>query len=200
MSQPQFDPSKITVFFIHGYTGNGEIAPTTTVTQAYLTNGNYNIVALDWGPLAAGLYTTAVENVILLGTKLAQVLIQLNAAGLDLLNVHLVGHSLGGQMSGWAGSQVQTLSNNTLIVGRISPLDPAGPLFWQLLGIIPILVREVTPQDGKMVDCYHSDAGYFGEPNGCGQVDIWPNSGTRFQPGCPVVGSLVSFPIVSKYK
>ena len=38
--------------------------------------------------------------------------------------------------------------------------------------------------DAKFVDIVHSDSGFFGTSIECGTVDIYPNSGSRIQPGC----------------
>lgn len=43
-------------------------------------------------------------------------------AGLELENFHLVGHSLGGQMSGYIGRKIQSMSNNTRIIRRFAEL------------------------------------------------------------------------------
>lgn len=163
-----------------------------TNADAYIRNGRYNFVALDWGPLASGIYTNAVSNLVNIADKMADVLIALHADGLSFTKVHIVGHSLGGQMSGLIGDGIRKKSGSTLIIDRITALDPAGPLFWKLLNLIPVFVREITGYDAVIVDIIHSDAGFLGEPNSCGRIDFWPNSGTRFAPGCPVVSSLLS--------
>lgn len=161
------------------------------VTYAYIVHGGFNIVALDWAALSSGLYRTAVANVFPLADRLADVLIDLNAAGLSPSKVHLVGHSLGGQMCGLIGNGLQKKSKNTLIVDRVTGLDPAGPLFYNNLHIVSDDVREMTPKDAVFVDVIHTDAGFLGDVNSCGQIDFWPNSGTRFAPDCPV-GSIAN--------
>lgn len=149
-------------------------------------------MALKWDPLSNGSYLSATLNVVRVAARMTQVLADLHAAGLSFGKVHLVGHSLGAQMSGLIGSSVQSNSKNKLIIDRISALDPAGPLFYTLLGAIPILVRKVTSSDAVFVDVIHTDAGYLGEPNSCGHVDFWPCSGTRYAPCCSVVASLLT--------
>ena len=42
-------------------------------------------------------------------------------------NIHLVGHSLGGHIAGFAGKKLWALRQEK--VGRITALDPAEPLF-----------------------------------------------------------------------
>lgn len=65
---------------------------------------------------------------------------------------------------------------------RISALDPALPLFYPPIGVtIPI-----NANDAVLVDIIHTDAGAAGAPLKTGCVDFVVNTGTRFQPGCPV--------------
>lgn len=165
-----------------------------TVTTAYLENGGFNTLMLDWSQLASGLYNIAAGNVKIVGDKVAQVVLGLITAGLPLSNVHVVGHSLGGQMAGLIGKRVQIYSDNQMKLDRISALDPAGPLYWELLGssALPLFLPEISKNDANFVDVIHSDGGFLGEPNACGYADFWPNGGSRFQPGCPVVTSLIS--------
>lgn len=189
--QPGFDVDKTTVILVHGYT-DSVLKPIGQVSmQAYLDNGNYNALFLDWGPLAGGLYTTAVANVVLIAQVMAVVLLR---SGISFEKLHLVGHSLGGQMVGMIGANVQELTKSEeiiAIINRITGLDPAGPLFYEVLGI-PLIVRQIQPTDAAFVDCIHSDAGLLGEPDACGFIDFWPNGGTRQQPDCPFVPSFFS--------
>lgn len=45
----------------------------------------------------------------------------------NLTNIHLLGHSLGSHMVGFAGKFVKETTKDR--IGRITGLDPAGPLF-----------------------------------------------------------------------
>ena len=105
--------------------------------------------------------------------------------------IHCIGHSLGAQMCGMAGSESETTFN------RISALDPAGPLF-----------EDTDPRvcidsgDAKFVDIVHTNAGKlieskFGLKAAAGHIDFYVNGGT-FQPGCPsllqtIIGCLGDF-------
>lgn len=46
--------------------------------------------------------------------------------GYSIDNVHMVGHSLGGQMVGKIGRELQEISRGKLVIPRIYVLDPAG--------------------------------------------------------------------------
>lgn len=181
-----------TVLYIHGYTESTQVESVRTVTNAYLTNGGYNTLVLDWGPLAGGLYTTAFRNVDIVGERMVDVLLGLFSDGLGVEEFHLVGHSLGGQMAGVIGKGVQENSNQQIVLERITALDPAGPLYYELLKIVPLLQRPISASDALFVDVIHTDAGFLGQAYSGGHVDFWPNSGTRFQPGCPILQSLIS--------
>ena len=72
--------------------------------------------------------------------------------GASVEDVHIIGHSLGSQIAGYAGEKIQKLTDQK--IGRISGLDPAAPLFEDM----PTFVR-LDPSDALFVDVIHSDAG-----------------------------------------
>lgn len=115
-----------------------------------------------------------------LGISLGNLLIQLFGAGLDINKFHLVGHSLGGQLAGFAGRTVYQNSDKKIKLKRISALDPAFPPFYP-----GIFIAHLSEKDAEFVDVIHTDAGLYGAPVSTGTVDFWPNSGKTLQPGCP---------------
>ena len=64
---------------------------------------------------------------------------------------HLIGHSLGSHIAGYAGERLKT--SGVGLLGRISALDPAEPLFQSM----PEFVR-LDPGDADFVDVIHTDA------------------------------------------
>lgn len=95
----------------------------------------------------------------------------------DPSKIHLVGHSLGAQVSGLAGETLQNLSS--VSVGRITGLDAALPLF--------ALVDEddrLSKDDADLVVAVHTDGGVAGFLDPVGNIDFYPNGGTPPQPGC----------------
>lgn len=65
-----------------------------------------------------------------LAIALAEAIFDLINHGLDGNKLHIVGHSLGGQMAGMIGRKIKEKSNNTIKLRRISALDPAFPPFY----------------------------------------------------------------------
>ncbi|KAL6456175.1 hypothetical protein MHYP_G00347170 [Metynnis hypsauchen] len=110
-------------------------------------------------------------------------------AGLDeqqlpLQRVHLIGYSLGAHVAGYAGNFVRGT------IGRITGLDPAGPMFEGAE-----VHKRLSPDDAEFVDVLHT---YTREALGVsigiqqpiGDVDIYPNGGD-VQPGC-ALGDILS--------
>lgn len=77
------------------------------------------------------------------------------SAGLDPKDIHLVGHSLGSQIAGFAGKTFKILTGHQ--VGRITGLDPAGPCFSHIDDDL-----RLKPSDAVYVDVIHSNGGVYG--------------------------------------
>ena len=96
---------------------------------------------------------------------------------MNLKDVHLIGHSLGAQVCGFAGQGLDK-------VGRITGLDPAGPSFDGL----PKEAR-LDKTDADFVDVIHTDSKPFipyfglGTLQAVGHIDFYPNGG-KDQPNC----------------
>ncbi|RVE42421.1 hypothetical protein evm_012936 [Chilo suppressalis] len=145
------------------------------VREAYMLRGDTNFIILDLSRLEAGpWYFTAAENTWYIGNFAAKFIDYLVSRGLDLKKTHLVGHSLGAQSAGVAGSALKSGR-----VSRITGLDPAFPLFDKLP-----LSQRLDPSDAEFVDVIHTDAGIFGYNRPAGHVDFYPNGGISPQPGC----------------
>lgn len=57
-------------------------------------------------------------------------------------------------------------------------LDPAGPYFSYTDPVV-----RLDPSDDRFVDVIHTDAGLLGTSQNVGDVDFYPNGGSK-QPGC----------------
>lgn len=178
MQHSEFRPEQKTAIYVHGYVESMAVESIHVIVDAYQRRGDHNIIILDWGSLAEGNYLLdAVINAKQLGPHVAGVLIGLFDGGLPIERFHLVGHSLGGQMSGIIGRNVISKSNKKYMLPRISVLDPAFPPFYP--------GSHISASDARMVDVIHTDAWLYGAPISTGTVDFWPNSGKTLQPGCP---------------
>ncbi|XP_063309923.1 endothelial lipase [Pelobates fuscus] len=184
-----YNTSGKTFIVIHGWTMSGmfENWLHKLVYALQEREQDANIIVVDWIFLAHQLYPDAVNNTKLVGKDIAILLDWLqDKANLSLDNVHLIGYSLGAHVAGYAGNYV----NGT--IGRITGLDPAGPMFEGVEAH-----KRLSPDDAHFVDVLHT---YTREALGVsigiqmpiGHIDVYPNGGD-FQPGCglsDVIGAI----------
>ena len=96
-------------------------------------------------------------------------------AGYD--KFHLVGFSLGAQISGIVGRCVISLSNQKYILPRITGLDPANiPPFFNIIQVL-------NAGDAIFVDTVHGETRIFGSKYSLGNASFWVNGGIS-QPTC----------------
>ncbi|XP_043937621.1 endothelial lipase isoform X2 [Protopterus annectens] len=184
---------------IHGWTMSGMVETwLNDLVRAIQEREKYaNVIVVDWIPLAHTLYTEAVNNTKSVGKDIAKLLHWLQEVmHIPLQNVHMIGYSLGAHVAGYAGNYV----NGT--IGRITGLDPAGPMFEGVEHH-----KRLSPDDADFVDVLHT---YTREALGIsigiqmpvGHIDLYPNGGD-FQPGCglsDVLGTIASGGITEAIK
>ncbi|XP_036149308.1 pancreatic triacylglycerol lipase [Monomorium pharaonis] len=166
--------NKPTVLYIHGFNEHLEENSVQTVIKAYLKKNDHNIIGADYRNLANGLYSVAAEHVPRVGNTVATALNEMAESGFDTKKLHIVGHSLGAQVSIYVGKKVN------FQIPRITGLDPAGRFF-------NIVHDTLSSSDAGFVDIIHTDYGFYGVAKTTGTVDFFPNGGNRVQPGCPSV-------------
>ncbi|XP_077378189.1 endothelial lipase [Festucalex cinctus] len=175
-----FNATAKTIFIIHGWTMSGmfESWMHKLVAAVMKRESEANVVVVDWISMAQQLYPDAVNYTHGVGRDIAVMLDWLqDELHLPLEKVHLIGYSLGAHVAGYAGTHVRGT------VGRITGLDPAGPMFE---GVEE--EKRLSPDDADFVDVLHT---YNREALGVsigiqqpiGDVDIYPNGG-EVQPGC----------------
>ncbi|XP_076024800.1 lipase member H [Genypterus blacodes] len=172
---PQFNLSRVTTFVIHGYRPTGT-PPTwiSTISELLMNRTRTNVVVVDWNRGAANVnYFKAVENTMKAADKLTEFIKAMQEHGASLSSIHLIGISLGAHISGFTGAQLNGK------IGRITALDPAGPLFTNK----PPEGR-LDPTDAQFVDVLHTDIDALGFRKPLGHIDFYANGGTD-QPGCP---------------
>ncbi|PZC85600.1 hypothetical protein B5X24_HaOG200608 [Helicoverpa armigera] len=170
LASSNFDFSKVTVFLAHGWNGNGGNQMNRDLTEAFLQDDDVNVIVLDWRALANRSYTTAKGGTAGVGRGLGQFVNWLASLGYSYEKVHLVGFSLGGHLVGNAGRETGSL------VKRITALDPAGPLWGRDN-------NRVVATDGQYVEVMHTNTGFLGYTDPCGDADFYPNGGSGM-PGC----------------
>nr|XP_061804238.1 endothelial lipase-like [Nerophis lumbriciformis] len=175
-----FNATAKTIFIIHGWTMSGifEDWMQKLVAAVMLRENEANVIVVDWIPMAQQLYPDAVNHTHTVGQDIAALLDWLqDELQLPLEKVHLIGYSLGAHVAGYAGTHVRGS------LGRITGLDPAGPMFEDAEE-----EERLSPGDADFVDVLHT---YTREALGVsigiqrpiGDVDIYPNGG-KVQPGC----------------
>uniref|UniRef100_A0A8D0HQ82 triacylglycerol lipase n=1 Tax=Sphenodon punctatus TaxID=8508 RepID=A0A8D0HQ82_SPHPU len=185
----KFNVTAKTFFIIHGWTMSGmfERWLGSLVSALQEREKDANVVVVDWLALAHQLYTDAVNYTKVVGKDVAKLLNWLQKKEyFQLENVHIIGYSLGAHVAGYAGNYADGT------IGRITGLDPAGPMFE-----VAEPNRRLSPDDANFVDVLHT---YTRETLGVsigiqmpvGHIDIYPNAGD-YQPGCglsDVLGAL----------
>ncbi|XP_030309094.1 pancreatic lipase-related protein 2 [Calypte anna] len=173
-----FRAHRKTRFIIHGHLAGADLPWITSMCKLMLPTEDVNCILTDWTGGSSGLYTEAVNNVRVVGAELAYLVTLLEKDyGYSPENIHFIGHSLGAHAAGEAGRRKPG-------IGRITGLDPAGPLFQYT----PTTVR-LDPSDAKFVDIIHTHAGHLffdfapGILQTCGHLDFYPNGGKKM-PGC----------------
>ncbi|KAM8806087.1 pancreatic lipase-related protein 2-like [Eudromia elegans] len=173
-----FQAHRKTHFIIHGHLAGADLSWIADMCRAMFHAEDVNCILTDWRGGSSGLYTEAVNNVRIVGAELAYLVNLLEKEyGYSPAKIHLIGHSLGAHAAGEAGRRKPG-------IGRITGLDPAGPLFQYT----PDMVR-LDPSDANFVDVIHTHAGHLlfdfapGILQTCGHLDFYPNGGKKM-PGC----------------
>nr|APA33933.1 seminal fluid protein [Nilaparvata lugens] len=177
IEEAPFLPSTPLKVLIHGYTGWKDYSPNMELRPAYFKKANYNLLSIDWGPLAKeGCYIEATHNVQPVGECVARMLEKIVEVRKDVApqDVHVVGFSLGAHVAGYIGKSLTAFR-----ITRITGLDPALPLFDKIFNS----GSSLGEGDADFVDVIHTNAGMKGKSADVGHVDFYANGGS-IQPGC----------------
>ncbi|KAL1490866.1 hypothetical protein ABEB36_011551 [Hypothenemus hampei] len=170
------DTSKKVKILVHGWIENHHRSWYEKIANEYLKNDNFNIILVDWEKAARMPYEFSAESTKFVGNQLGIFIVN-SSAPPD--NVHIIGHSLGAHVAGFAGKRYFQETGKKLY--RITALDPAGPYF-RFFSAVPS--ERLNKYDAKTVDAIHTDGGHYGYELPIGTLDIYVNGGLRIQPGC----------------
>lgn len=144
-----FDPNAESIFLVHGFNADGFNYRMQVIKRELLKHTKANVFIVDWyGGTAAKKYLElfyygrACKNAKTAGYRMADYIANNH---LNPKKVTCLGYSLGSHVCGFAGKKL----NGRL--GRISAIDPAGPLFkFQLPS------QRLAHTDAKLVDCIYT--------------------------------------------
>ncbi|KAG8516041.1 Lipase member H, partial [Galemys pyrenaicus] len=140
--------TKKTTFVVHGFrpTGSRPVWMEALV-QGLLSVEDMNVIVVDWNRGATTvIYSHAAEKTKKVATILKEFIDRMLVEGASLDNIYMIGVSLGAHIAGFVGKMFDGQ------LGRITGLDPAGPLF---NGKPP--EDRLDPGDAQFVDVIHSD-------------------------------------------
>ncbi|KAK9746988.1 Lipase [Popillia japonica] len=174
------DPTKDVKIICHGWIDSVSTTWYSDAKDEYAKRGRTNVIGVDWSSHSITLYALAVRRVQSVGYYVALLITDMSLnLGIPLSKFHIIGHSLGSHIAGYAGQYVQTFKGAK--VGRITGLDPARPSFEGN----PIDQR-LSDDDANFVDVIHTNGGSLGYSASIGHVDYYPNGGSR-QNGCGIL-------------
>lgn len=174
----QINPKKKIVGIVHGWLSKPSFSRIIQMKNSYLKRYDASIIVVDWSETAHQLYEVAYCGITEVAHLISDFLCRLSSQfNLHLSSIHLIGHSMGGQISGHAGKQV--VDKCGMKIGRITGLDPSGPLFEYR----PADER-LDESDADFVDVIHTSGFGLGYYLKCGHVDFHPNCIFYPQPGC----------------
>lgn len=98
------------IVLIHGYTGWKDYSPNSHIRPALFQNDEYNVISIDYNPLAREpCYVQAVHNLPLVAKCTAQLLdFMMEKQLFTLDDLHIIGFSLGAQTAGMISNYVKT--------------------------------------------------------------------------------------------
>ncbi|XP_007904979.1 endothelial lipase [Callorhinchus milii] len=183
LEECNFKKDSKTFLIIHGWTTTGLFESWIADMAKALGDREEgsNVIVVDWLMSAHQTYITAANNTRRVGTEIGKMVEWLQVMSeLPLHKVHLIGYSLGAHVAGFAGGALQQRAGK---IGRITGLDPAGPMFE---GVAED--NRLSPDDADFVDVLHTFSQNalgvsIGIQEAVGHVDVYPNGG-GYQPGC----------------
>ncbi|RWS26541.1 pancreatic lipase-related protein 2-like isoform X2, partial [Leptotrombidium deliense] len=134
----------------------------------------YTVIIVDWANGAhITNYQRAKANTRVVGAVIAALMFKMKALhNTDYESTHLIGHSLGAHICGYAGQYLKKITGGEKF-GWITGLDPAGPCFYGDSGLFTVVL------------IVRSDMKFNGNKDIVGDYDIYVNGGEE-QKQCPM--------------
>ncbi|XP_003700219.1 phospholipase A1-like [Megachile rotundata] len=173
LAKSHFNPKKPTKFVTHGWISSQKSKACTLVRDAFLQNGDYNVIVVDWSSISRRPYLWTSRQVVSIAQFVGKMIDFLESHGMKPSDVTVVGHSLGAHIAGLSSYYAKNKVN--YVVG----LDPAGPNY-NLNGE----GSRISAKDAKYVEIIHTSI-LLGLNKQLGHSDFYPNGGST-QNGCSV--------------
>ncbi|KAM7350119.1 vitellogenin-1-like [Cochliomyia hominivorax] len=180
LESPEFDVNKKVAIFVTGWMASSDADYVTHMANAFACRGGYNFLALNSSGSLDTLYTWSAFNTEEVGRQFAKALEKL-VTKVPVENIHLIGHSLGAHIVGYASRYFTEYTNLNLT--RITGLDPANPCFNEGESL-----SGLQRGDAEFIDIIHTNPGVLGKSNPVGDVDFYPEGLAAIKPGCTKFG------------
>ncbi|BES95452.1 Lipase [Nesidiocoris tenuis] len=182
-----YQPMKKTVVLVHGYDTNAESADSVQmIKNELLKNDDMNVIGADWGPIAElppnaslpiGVAVASLQSPWV-GRYIGEMISDLIDVGQSPDDVHMVGHSLGAHIAGFAGKYLNSINRS---VHRITALDPSSIVFTDVR-----VGHRLAENDAKFTDCLFTAAKTLAVGDTPCHANFYPNGCAVGQPGCEV--------------
>lgn len=176
------DVSRRLIFFVPGFKSNINRKTEELIRQTFRDVPDTYLIIIDHSAYTsvtggkAESYSRSVSYVYYIGTVLGRFLADLRSKGFPSSKIHCVGHSLGSQMLGYAGSAYLNITSEK--IWRITGIDPAGPCFSN-----SFIEDQIRTGLAEYVEVYHCNAGGLGTTSVLADADFFLNKGNK-QPDC----------------
>ncbi|CAH2037121.1 unnamed protein product, partial [Iphiclides podalirius] len=181
-SSYNLDVTRKLIFFVPGYKSNINKKTEELIRQTFRDVPDTYLIIIDHSAYTSAQggrresYERSVTYAYSLGKRLGNLLADIRSKGYPSNKIHCIGHSLGAQMLGYAGT---TYTNRTTEkIWRITGIDPAGPCFSN-----SFIDDQIRSGVAEYVEVYHCNAGGLGTTAVLADADFFLNKG-RKQPDC----------------